>query len=115
ACPPMTWAFGASGAAIAVGAALAVGVVRAYQIVPRYVNFSAIRAFGPATLAAVAGVASAIVAPRFIGGAGPVAVIAGKTLGFLAIYAAVLFAIEGRRLRQDWRDLRMSLSGGESD
>ncbi|MCC6159968.1 MAG: oligosaccharide flippase family protein [Deltaproteobacteria bacterium] len=115
ACPPMTWAFGASGAAIAVGGALAVGVVRAYQIVPRYVNFSAIRAFGPATVAALAGVASAFAGARLLGDAGPIAVIAAKTLAFVAVYAAVLFAIEGRQLREDWREFRMSMSGGESD
>lgn len=105
--PPLTWLYGAHGAAAAVGVALLVGVVRAYQHVPRYVNFSALKSFGPAVGAGLAGIAVATALP--LDEAGPAVRVAVKTTVFIAVYALVMAAVEGRRWLDDirrWRAMR---------
>ncbi|MCZ7587105.1 MAG: oligosaccharide flippase family protein [Deltaproteobacteria bacterium] len=106
ACPPMTWAFGAVGAAIAVGISLAAGVVRAYQMIPRYVNLAVWQVFRPPLLAGAAGLAAAFLGLSAARPENPLALLAWKTLLFLGPFALVFLLLQYQEIRRDLALLR---------
>ena len=95
---PLTWRFGAEGAAVAVGIAFAAGILLTYHYVGQTVTIRLLPLFGPALLATLAALGVGLgLNEAGIGAAWPlVAQVAFKGICVAAAYALVSLLLQGR-------------------
>ncbi len=108
-CPPLTWFFGAGGAAVSVGLAMLLGVVRAYQRALSYVNLDLRQSFIPPALGGAVAAAGVFALLNFHEFQGPIAVLAVKTIAFTLLFIPVMALTQGRRIAEDIRFIRDGL------
>jgi O-antigen/teichoic acid export membrane protein len=108
-CPPLTWQFGAGGAAVSVGLAMLLGVVQAYQRALRYVNLDLRQSFIPPAVAATVAAAGVFAVLHFVGFEGLIALLAAKTVVFTSIFVLVLVLMQGGRIAEDIRFIQNGL------
>ncbi len=105
--PVLTWAMGAEGAAVAVAVAMVIGTAAMGRQCRALVDSEGLRQVVSPVLAAFAGAAVLAVVISAIGN-DLLAIVAGTT-AMTATYGAVLYALDGRRLRENVATLRQSL------
>ena len=114
-CPPLTYFWGAQGAAVAVGMVMAVGVVLAYRQIPQYVNISFATVFAPPLASAVLGAVAVWTANQLAAVEGNVLRFLYQGFVFVIAFGAVLAVLQGRRLYREGKRFFLLLKGQPAD